>query len=170
MIKMFIKRKLDSLEKELGVPVDESRYMAEHNVPALLAFNKVVAIAQHRRILPAAVYYIAKIASYRQEDCGTCVQIAVNQARSHGVSTAVIQAALDRRLNALSPELQMIYRFAEGQANREDDPDTRQRIIDRYGHAGLIELALAITSTRTFPTLKRILGYAKSCSRIKVAV
>jgi hypothetical protein len=121
-------------------------------------------------VLPADVYYVAKIAAYRQEDCGSCLQIAVNKARNANIPPAVIRAAKDGRLEALPPELRLVFRFAEGQANREDDPPAREEIIRRYGHDGLIELALAITSARTFPTLKRSLGFAISCSRVQVAV
>ena len=170
MINMLINKKLDSVEKELGVPVDEARYMAEHNLRAFYAFSKVQDFANLRRVLPAEMYYMAKIAAYRQEDCGSCLQIAVNQARKAGLAPAAIQAAVDRNLGALSPDARIIFRFAESQVNREDDPDARAQIIQRFGHDGLIELALALTSARMFPTMKRVLGYAVSCSRVKVAV
>jgi hypothetical protein len=170
MIKGLIDRKLNAVEKELGVPIDESRYMARHNLRALWAFSKVLDWAELRRVLPADVYYVAKIAAYRQEDCGSCLQIAVNKARKANIPPAIIRAAADGRLEALPPELRLVFRFAEGQANREDDPQAREGIIQRYGHDGLIELALAITSARTFPTLKRSLGFAISCSRVQVAV
>ena len=89
---------------------------------ALYAFSKVRDFADFRRVLPADAYYVAKIAAYRQEDCGSCLQIAVNQAREHQVQRGVIQAAGDRRVDALSPELRLVFRFAEAQANRDDDP------------------------------------------------
>jgi hypothetical protein len=121
-------------------------------------------------VIPVDVYYIAKIAAYRQEDCGSCLQISVNLARKANVPAPIIRAAVERRLEALPPELRLVYLFAEGQANRHDDPQAREKIIQRYGHDGLIELALAITSARTFPTLKRSLGFAISCSRAQLAV
>jgi len=170
VFKKFVQMMLDRVEKQLGAPVDESRYMAEHSLRALYAFSKVRDFADFRRVLPADVYYVAKIAAYRQEDCGSCLQIAVNQAREHQVQRGVIQAAVDRRLDALSPELRLVFRFAEAQANRDDDPEARQQIIRRYGDQGLIEIGLAITSARMFPTLKRALGFSISCSRVKVAV
>jgi hypothetical protein len=40
----------------------------------------------------------------------------------------------------------------------------------RYGDEGLVELALAIASCRTFPVTKRVLGYAVSCSDVAVHV
>ena len=166
----LIERKLDAVEKELGAPIDESRYMAKYHLRALWAFSKVLDWAEFRRALPVDAYYVAKIAAYRQEDCGSCLQIAVNKARKANVPLPIIRAAIDRNLDALPPELRLVFLFAEGQANREDDLDARERIIERYGHQGLIELALAITSARTFPTLKRTLGFAISCSRVQVAV
>ena len=45
MMKTLINKKLDSLEKELGVPIDESRYIAEHYLRALYAFSKVQAFS-----------------------------------------------------------------------------------------------------------------------------
>ena len=170
MITALMNKQVDKLEKDLGVPLDESRYMIDHHLRAVLAFSTVRSWAEFRRMLPADVYYVAKIAAYRQEDCGSCLQIAVNQARQNGVPPTTIQAAVDRRLDALNPDLRLVYRFAEGQANRQDDPEGRSHIIRRYGHKGLIELALAIASARMFPALKRTLGFATSCSLIRVAV
>lgn len=170
MIKAIVRRMLGRQQKDLGVPVDEAYYMLDHSLPALRAFSKVLAISEFHHTLPNDVYHIAKIAAYRQEDCGTCLQISVNRAKRDGVKPELIRAAAAGNVTALTPELRMIYRFAEMQANREDDPEVRNEIIHRFGHEGLIELALAITSTRTFPALKRVLGYATSCSRVVVEV
>ena len=46
----------------------------------------------------------------------------------------------------------------------------RERIRQRYGDEGLIELALAIAACRTFPVTKRVLGFAVSCSEVTVRV
>jgi len=53
--------------------------------------------------------------------------------------------------------------------NGEDDA-LRGSIRLNYGDEGLIEMALAIASCRTFPTIKRALGYAVSCSAVAVRV
>ncbi len=74
------------------------------------------------------------------------------------------------RTEALPEALREVYQFAEEQANREDNSELRERLRQRYGDHGLIALALAITSAGTFPTLKRALGFATSCSKVQVNV
>ena len=51
-----------------------------------------------------------------------------------------------------------------------DDDALRETLRKRYGDRGLIELSYAIASSRIPPTVKRCLGYAKSCSVVSVAV
>ena len=51
-----------------------------------------------------------------------------------------------------------------------DDDTLRETLRKRYGEHGLIELAYAIASSRIPPTVKRGLGYAKSCSLVAVEV
>jgi hypothetical protein len=46
----------------------------------------------------------------------------------------------------------------------------REHIRQRFGDEGLIEMALAIASCRTFPMVKRALGYAVSCSEVAVSL
>ena len=168
MIGALINRRIGQVEKELGVPADEMRYVAKHSLGALRAFGSVRSWADYHKSLPAEAFYVAKIAAYRQEDCGSCLQISVNLAKRANVKGDLIRATLDGRVSALPTELQTVYRFAELQANRQDSPELREQIRVQYGDAALIELAFAIVGSRTFPTFKRVLGYAKSCSQVKL--
>lgn len=170
MLRWFLNRRLNRAEKQLGVPIDETRYLLRHSIKALSAYAALNKLARYHGPLPADVYCTAKIAAYRQQDCGSCLQIAVNMARNAGVPKALIHKLLAGWLEELPEALRDVYRFAEEQANRVDNPELRERLRERYGDQGLIAIALAITSAGTFPTLKRALGYAVSCSRIKVAV
>ena len=169
MLRTLMNKWIDRMERELGVPADEARYAVKHSPRALWAWRHVKQWADYRRMLPADAYYVGKLASYTVEDCGSCLQIAVNQAKKY-VSPEVLRNVLSGRVEKLSPELQDVYRFAQLQADRIDDDDLRQRIIRTYGEEGLIELATAIASTRMFPTFKRALGFAKSCSLVRVTV
>ena len=45
-----------------------------------------------------------------------------------------------------------------------------EELAQELGRAALVDLALAIASVRVFPTLKRGLGYAQSCSQVTVEV
>lgn len=168
MIRWLLNRQLDRAEKELGVPVDEARYIAQHSVKALLTYGSLAKISEYRGPLAPEVYYAAKIAAHREQDCGTCLQISVNQALRDGVPKGLILNLVNGEIAALSRDLREVYRFATEQANRIDNPELRERLRERYGDQGLITLAFAITSAATFPTVKRVLGYAVSCSRAEI--
>jgi alkylhydroperoxidase family enzyme len=168
MIRTILRKVLRRSEERLGVPMEEGHYMLEHAPGAMLAFSTVQAWTDRHRALPAEAYYVAKIAAYREEDCGTCLQIAVNLARHAGVDRDLVRIAAQGRDELLSPELRELYRFAQQQANRQDDDEIREHLRTRYGDEALVELALAIASSRMFPALKRTLGYAKSCSLVHV--
>jgi hypothetical protein len=151
------------------VPIDETRYILSHSIKALLAYSSLSKLSQYRGPLPPEVHATAKIAAYRQEDCGSCLQISVNLARKAGVPAALLRDLAQGRISSLPESLRDVYRFAEEQANRSDNPELRERLRQRYGDDGLIALAIAVTSARTFPTLKRALGYATSCSRVEIS-
>jgi hypothetical protein len=168
MIRAFLRRMIARTEKQLGVPLDESHYMLEHSPGATLAFSTVQIWANRHKAVPVDAYYVAKIAAYLEEDCGSCLQIAVNLALKSGVSRELVRNAAQGREDLLSAELRDVYRFAAKQANRIDSDELRDRIRARYGDEGLIELAMAIASARMFPAFKRTIGFAKSCSLVRV--
>jgi alkylhydroperoxidase family enzyme len=171
MLRRFILSRIGAAEKELGVPLDYCRYMIRVSLRASLRFAKFLAVDEYRRVLPPGPLYVARIVAVRDEDCGTCVQIAVNQARKAGLSAGVLQAVLDEEPDRLPDELAEAYRFAHAVVNRSGEEDAlRERIRLRYGDEGLVEMALAIASCRVFPVTKRALGYAVSCSAVPVHV
>ena len=168
MIRSLLHRMIDRTEKRLGAPADEARYMLDHSPGSFLAFSTVQTWVHRHKAVPVEVYFTAKIAAYHEEDCGTCLQIAVNLALQSGVDRQLVRNLAQGREELLPSELRDVYRFAAKQANRIDDEELRQRMIARYGDEGLIELALAIASARMFPAFKRTVGYAKSCSLVRV--
>jgi hypothetical protein len=65
----------------------------------------------------------------------------------------------------------LAYRFANAVIDRDmetADP-LRDEILTRWGKAGLVDICLAITTSRMYPTLKYGLGHGKTCSRVVVA-
>jgi AhpD family alkylhydroperoxidase len=171
MLRRLIQARIAAAEKELGVPLENCRYMLRISLRASFKFAKFLAVDEYRRVLPPGPCYVARIVAVQDEDCGTCVQIAVNQARKAGVRAEQLQAVLHGSLDRLPDELQEAYRFAEAVVTRNGQEDTwRERIRLRYGDEGLIEMALAIASCRVFPVTKRALGYAVSCSAVAVRV
>jgi alkylhydroperoxidase family enzyme len=171
MLRKLILKRLDSEEQALGESLDYLRHIARTSLRAFTKFALFTPLAQHRRKLPVAPYHVARIIATRDEDCGTCVQIEVNLARQSRVPVETLRAVLDRRPSDLPPELADVYHFATAvvEATGEED-DLRERIRERYGEEGLVELALAIATARVFPITKRSLGYATSCALVQVRV
>jgi alkylhydroperoxidase family enzyme len=171
MLRRLILSRIAAAEKALGVPLDYCRFMVRVSLRASFKFAKFLAVDEYRRILPPGPCYVARIVAVRHEDCGTCVQIAVNQAKKAGVPAEQLRAVLESDLDRLPDELRDAYCFAEAVVTLNDQEEAwRERIRQRYGDEGLIEMALAIASSRTFPTVKRALGYAVHCSEVAVRV
>ena len=171
MIQYMIRRRLAADERRLGASLDYLRHIASASLPAFLKFGLFTPLASHRKVLAAEPYHVARLVAVQAEDCGTCVQAEVNLARANHVPRPVIQAVLDGTPELLSEELADVFRFSHAVANRTvEEGEWRDRLRGRYGEAGLVELALAIASSRVFPTTKRALGYAVSCERVHLEV
>jgi alkylhydroperoxidase family enzyme len=171
MLGFGVRSKIRSTEKRLGVSMDYLRHMYQHAPDAFWKFEKLMPAAQHREKLPAAPYHVARLVATRHEDSGPCVQIAVNLAKLDNVEPAILKAALAGRVEELPESLQDVYRFTESVVTVDGEEGTyRERLRKVFGEEGLIELALAIATCRVFPTLKRALGHAQSCSLVRVEV
>ncbi len=170
MLRWLIRRKLDSEEKKLGESVDYLRHVVDISPAAFLRFASILPLANSRKTLPKEPWFAAQLVTLQHEDCGTCLQIGVNLARQAGVESGVIRAVLDGDLHLLPNDLADVVRFTKSVLTAEDDDTLRQTLRERYGERGLIEIAYAIAGSRIPPTVKRTLGYAKSCSLVPVAV
>ncbi len=171
MLRSLILNRLRFEEKQLGGSLDYLRFIVKVSLRAFFKFVKIMPMATFRRTLPAEAYAVARLVATRHEDCGPCLQIEVNSARKSGVSSEILQKILAKDVESLPDTLADVYQFAESVvATKTDDEELRERLRQRYGDEGLIELAMAIASCRVFPTMKRALGYAKSCHLVTVEV
>ncbi len=171
MLRKLIAKRLDAGERELGASVEYLRWILDRSLRLFFKFTKFLSFAQHRRACPANPYLVAMIVATRHYDCGPCVQIGVNMARKAGVPIEQIRAAVEGRPDDLPEELADAYRFAEAVVTMSgSEEELREKIRARYGDEGLIELAYAIACGGVFPTVKRALGYARSCSLVPVEV
>ncbi len=171
MLKRILRGQINKAERDLGVSLDYMRYVTDHSTAATIRMARFMRLAEFKSPLPAPVVSVAVMASSMADDCGSCVQIAVNMARQRGVPPDVLRAVVQHEPESLSDELRDVYEFAETITSGADAPDElRQRLRLRYGERGLIDLAMAIAMHRVYPTFKRALGYATSCSRVNVAV
>jgi alkylhydroperoxidase family enzyme len=167
MLRWFIRRRLDAEEKTLGALLDYLRYILDVSPVAFLRFASMMPFANSRSVLPKEAWCVAQIVTLRHEDCGPCLQIAINLARQSGVDTTLIRAILDGRPNDLPQEMEDVRQFTNCVLRPSgDDEALRETLRQRYGDRGLIAPSYAITSSRMPPTVKRVLGYAKSCSEV----
>src|SRR5262249_31384057 len=85
------------------------------------------------------------------------------------VAPATIKAILTGDERAMTPEAALGYRFTRATLGHDLAADAlRDEIVARWGRHALVSLGFGITAARMFPTLKYVLGYGKSCSRIRV--
>ncbi|MDA0834897.1 MAG: hypothetical protein O2955_13885 [Planctomycetota bacterium] len=171
MIRRILNAVIDSQERKLGQSLDYLRYMLQHSFGGFRQFTKIVPMSTYRKTLPLDACYVARLVSTMQEDCGACVQIGIDMAQKEGVPTELVQSIIDDDVARLSPELQDVANFSRHVARAEEPGDElRERLRNRYGDAGLVELSLAIATSRVYPTVKRALGYAKTCAIFKPQV
>lgn len=173
MLQRIIEIQLQRQEVRLGSgTLDYLRHLLRVAPRTFWAFARGQPLLQHRHLVPATPYHIARIAATQAEDCGTCVQIAVNLARHAGVAPRLLQAAVAGKVDQLPDDLAAVYYFAKAVARADTEEVDRWRpVVERLlGEAGLGELALAIAAARVFPAVKRALGFATSCALVQVSV
>lgn len=169
MLRWLINKRLNTEEKNLGESMDYLRYINEKSPFAMLRFAAIAPFANSRKVLSADAWYAAQLVALQHEDCGPCVQIGVNLARKNGVAASLIKCVLSGNWSTLTPELTAICQFTrDAVADKVASEELREAIIDRYSEQGLIELAYAIASAAIPPTVKRVLGYSRSCSVVEI--
>lgn len=151
-------------EKFLGARLDYLREIGRQSLTALVKIAVIAPLARHRRKLQRTAYHLASIAVTRHEDCGECLQIAMNLARREGVPALYVNAVVQSRYGELPDVLRDVCEFADGVAQGWDNETLRLRLRQEYGEEGMIELALAISMARVYPTLKRAMGHAQRCT------
>lgn len=169
MIKRFLHSQIARMEQRFSVPLEYAHHIAESSVSSFLALAKLSGFARYRRKLPVDAAAVAAIVASRHEDCGSCLQITVNEARRAGVSKELINHVLAWSPHRLPVCLNYVYKFTESIVEGVDEPELRESLRACFGEEGLIELSYAIATARMYPTIKRTLGFAKSCERIVVA-
>jgi hypothetical protein len=138
---------------------------------SLGAFVKLTlaqAMNLHRQGVPPDAVHAARITTACHEDCGPCAQLVVNMALEAGVAPAIVRAIVARDLAKLSVDARLGLTLADAVLTHASTDVPRSEALQRYGEKGLVTLAYAIASTRTYPTLKRALGHAHTCERLRV--
>lgn len=128
------------------------------------AFAAGMDMSSFRETLPLDAHFVARFAAMRSEDCGPCTQLTLRMAIEAGVDRSLLETLI-RDPQRLPSPLRDVYEHARAVAETTTPDLTRAtRILGHYGSAALAELGVCIAGSRLFPTLKRALLQAESCS------
>lgn len=149
----------------------DANYIQEflHNSPQGYAkLHDFLPLAAHREFLPLDTYWVAKLGASQVADCGECLQLSVRMALEAGVDPQLVRACIHGG-SGLPEDLKDVFDFAAGLANyRPTDPLLQERIKDQLDKSQRTELGVCVASAAMFPTIKRALGYAQSCSLMEI--
>jgi len=170
MLSWLIRRKIDAFENEFSYDMDYARDLLDTSLEAMVLFHKATGMRDYRADLPKDAWYAAKLIATRSEDCGPCTQLIATMAERDGQSPEMIRAVLSDRLDDLSEEVRLVVELTRAILHRSPDADPlRDQVVRRFGRRGLVTIAIAIVSSRLYPTLKYALGYGHTCSVVHVA-
>lgn len=168
MIRALLRRGVASQERQAGVSLDYLRRILGASRAAFLKYAAFMPLATHRGGVPRAAHYAARIRATQAEDCGTCVQHVVNLALADGVEAALLRALVEGRTEDLPAAAAVAWRYAAAVATpAAPAPEAVQEARETFGERGLVALSLAVASARVFPSVKRGLGEAVACSRVR---
>jgi hypothetical protein len=161
----------EKIERKMRGSNEALHFIIDTSVGAFVDFILFARMATSRRSLPKEAYHLARIVATQAADCGTCVQSTVNIALSDGVRPEWIRAVVDHKPEALSSELKDVYEFVDHILhNTYQEDELREVLRKRYGDRALVDLAFAVAAAQVSPYTKRVLGFAKSCSKVQVEV
>ncbi|HYG28491.1 MAG TPA: hypothetical protein VD906_16515 [Caulobacteraceae bacterium] len=169
MLKSLMHAIVGRFQKRYDYDVSYMRALIAADPAAFLAFSKVQGLGGYAKA-PKAAIIAAKLVATLAEDCGPCTQIVIRMGEEQGVPASVLKAVLTGDEAAMGADAALAWKFARASLARDmeaADP-LREEVVARWGEKGLATLALAIASSRVYPTVKYALGYGKTCSRVQV--
>ena len=169
MIKWALRRAIDKFERDWNYDAGYLRDITDASPRAAWLFSRVTALGQFRRDIPIDAWCAAGITAVRHEDCGPCTQLGVSMAERAGVSPAVLRAVLTDNVDAMPPDVALVWKFTRATLAHDAAADEyREAIVKRWGRRALVSVAFAITAARIYPTVKYALGHGKACTRVVV--
>lgn len=130
---------------------------------AFATFQAAQGMSQYRDALPLDAHFVARVAVTLAEDCGECGNLNLRMAVEAGVDRDLL-TTLVKDPSSLSAPLRDIRDHAAGvTAGEMPDPERANRIRAHYGDSAFAELAVLITGSRIYPTVKRALLHWRKC-------
>ena len=169
MLKYLIKRGIQSFARRYDYDATYMEQMADTSPGAFLKFSAVQMVSGRRADIPVEPWSAASIRAAMFEDCGPCVQLVSNMALEAGVKPELVQNIVAGNLTELPQDVALVVRFTEKVLARDPTAnDLREAIVQQWGDNGLLSLAMTISASRVYPSLKYALGHGQACSRIQI--
>ena len=163
MKRYILKRIVARLERFLGVDLPHLEEIVEQAPGAMVPIGLFMPASSYGRTVPSDVLHMVRIGATQAQECGECLQIAVNVARKEGVPPELLQAAVRGRFAELRPDLADAVEFGERVGSGLDASAEREALRARFGPRGVIEVSMAAATAHLFPALKRGMGFAQAC-------
>lgn len=171
MMAALIERQIAATERQLGESADWLRDLYATSRAGFFKFALFMPLSRHRAHAADDLGHVARIAAAASEDCGPCLNITIRFALSEYVDRETVRAAATGNQAALSDDQRLVWRFATAVATAAPEAtELAEQVERRFGRAAQVDLALAIATTRVFPTVKRALGHARSCALTPLAL
>lgn len=168
MLKRLFHRNIRGMEKKYGYDATYLHELIDLSTSAFLRFAIIQTAGGtfHGGAAPNA-WQAAGIAGALVEDCGPCVQIASDIAIEQGMNGEIIKALLSGAPTDADAQLGFDYARALLHASENLD-DLRETIEKKWGKPALMALTLRAMTGRNFPVIKRAMGHAKTCQRVRI--
>ncbi len=167
MLKWFAHRYIRGMEKRYGYDATYMHEMLDTTMTGFRRFMKIQNAGTWQGDAPANAWWAAGLAGALVEDCGPCVQIGTDLAMEGGMNGEIIEALLSG--TPTDADAQLGFDYGRALLLHSGNLDQlRETIEGKWGTAALIALSLRAMTTRNFPVLKRALGHAKTCQRVRI--
>ena len=162
---------LEGFSSHYNYDTNYMKEMLKFAPKAYANFEAFLPMASYSDKTPKDVLFVAKVTAMEVEDCGACLQLNVDMAIEAGVDKGILKEIVFNEGKNLSKELKDVYDFAFAVASYEEvDNSLYAKMNEKYSHEIMVELALAIASTKIFPSIKRVMNDIQSCSLNKIKV
>jgi len=167
MIGYLLHKYVSAFERRYDYDATYLHELADISPRDFYRFAKVQMTLQSKHHAPRDALQAAAIGGALVEDCGPCVQIASDCAVEAGMNGDTIKALLSGL--PTNTDAQLGFDYARALLNGSEALDTlRETIETRWSKRGLIALTFMAMAARNFPVIKRALGHAKACQRVRI--
>ena len=168
MFRWFVHRYLRGMERRYRYDASYLHEMTDASPAAFRRFMVMqMAAGQWRGDAPRDAWLAAGIAGALIEDCGPCVQISADMAMEAGMKGEIIGALLSGRL--ADADSQLGFDYGRALLNGSESLGVlRESIEAKWGMPALLAISLHAMTARNFPVLKRAMGHARTCQRVRI--